>query len=139
MTADSSKIARLDYHPPGRNLDLEIFRVSQLRQRVSKQQMQTCHRYDFHLLIFVSHGKPDQLVDFRPVACRSGSVLFVRPGQLHDFGPDMEWDGWMLLFRPEFLAFLEEGLPGLARGRTPQQKHRQGAGDPNVQRHCSAK
>ncbi len=111
MTVDSSKIARLDYHPPGRNLDLEIFRVSQLRQRVSKQQMQTCHRYDFHLLIFVSHGKPDQLVDFRPVACRSGSVLFVRPGQLHDFGPDMEWDGWMLLFRPEFLRASIGGHP----------------------------
>jgi AraC-like DNA-binding protein len=28
----------------------------------------------------------------------------VRAGQAHRFGPDGEWDGWVLLFRPEFLS-----------------------------------
>lgn len=40
-------------------------------------------------------------VDFRPVHCKPGSLLVVRPEQAHNFGLQEDWDGWMVLFRPE--------------------------------------
>ena len=40
---------------------------------------------------------------FQPVDCAAGSLLVLRPGQVHSFGSDQGWDGWMVLFRAEFL------------------------------------
>lgn len=55
------------------------------------------------MLICVTHGRCVQLVDFKSVACEPGTLLALRPGQAHSFGCDEDWDGWIVLFRPEFL------------------------------------
>ena len=99
-----SVIQRLGYGPrvPYR-LDLEAFTMADLRRRGSKQKVRTTHRYEFHMLLCVTHGVGTQVIDFRPVSFVPGSVLLVRPGQAHNFGHDDDWDGWMVLFRPEFV------------------------------------
>lgn len=100
----SADIKRLDYSPraPYR-LDLEIFPVSDLRRRGSKEKVRTTHRYAFHMLVCVTDGTCTQLVDFKPVRCEPGSLLTLRPSQAHNFGHDEDWDGWIILFRSEFL------------------------------------
>ncbi len=55
------------------------------------------------MLICVTHGQCTQLIDFKPVSCQPGALLIVRPGQAHNFGQDKNWNGWIVLFRPEFL------------------------------------
>ena len=111
MRTDKSDITRLDYRPTGVDLDIEIFPVSELRQRATHEELHASHRYEFHLLICVTQGAPTQLVDFHPIACAPGSVVIIRPGQLHDFGRDRDWEGWMLLFRSEFLRASIDGHP----------------------------
>ncbi len=111
MRGDKSEITRLDYRPPGVDLDIEIFQVSELRQRATHEELRASHRYEFHLIICVTQGTPIQFVDFHPVACAPGSVVVIRPGQLHDFGRDTDWEGWMLLFRSEFLRASIDGHP----------------------------
>lgn len=97
-------IERMDYNPPGPyRLDLEIFTVSELRRRDDREKRRSTHRYSFHLLVCVARGTCTQLVDFKPVRCEAGSLLVLRPGQAHRFGFDEDWDGWLILFRPEFL------------------------------------
>lgn len=97
-------IARLDYRPPGFNpLDLEVFCVSDLRRRVRKEFFHATHRYTFHMLLCVARGECTHLVDFEPVACKSGTLLAIQPAQAHRFDADQQWDGWIALFRPEFL------------------------------------
>ena len=42
-------------------------------------------------------------MDFEPIPCGPGSLLALRPGQAHNFGRNGDWDGWIVLFRPEFV------------------------------------
>lgn len=97
-------IERLSYRPAGPYpYDLEIFRVSDLKRRTREEKMRVTYRYEFHMLMCVTHGGCVQWVDFEPVSCTPGSLLALRPGQAHNFGCDEQWDGWIVLFRPEFL------------------------------------
>lgn len=97
-------IQRLGYQPKATyQLDLDVFTMTDLRQRGSKEMVRTTHRYEFHMLVCVTQGDCTQVVDFTPLACAPGSLLVLRPGQAHNFGPDEDWDGWIVLFRSEFV------------------------------------
>jgi AraC-like DNA-binding protein len=119
--------APLDYQPTGEYaLDLEIFSVSNLRRRFGKH-LQLRHRYEFGMLLCVTRGECTQLVDFKLVRCKAGSVLVLRPGQAHRFGDERGWDGWILLFRPEFIptpqSFARPGdLPEQLTLREPDRR-----------------
>ena len=97
-------IERLSYRPAVLYpYNLETFRVSDLKRRTREERMRVTYRYEFHMLICVTHGRCVQWVDFEPVSCNPGALLALRPGQAHNFGCDENWDGWIVLFRPEFL------------------------------------
>jgi AraC-like DNA-binding protein len=99
-----SAIQRLGYLPPATyQLDLEAYTVADLRQRGSKEKVRTTHRYEFHMLVCVTHGVCTQVVDFKPISCAPGSLLYLRPGQAHNFGRDENWNGWIVLSRSEFV------------------------------------
>ncbi len=83
--------------------DLEVFRLSDLKRRSTVQAMRKTYCYEFYMLICVTEGQCTQFVDFEPAACSVGTLLTLRPGQAHNFGSDEDWDGWMVLLRPEFL------------------------------------
>ncbi|MDM0067971.1 helix-turn-helix domain-containing protein [Variovorax sp. J31P207] len=96
-------IQRLGYRPRAPYpLDLEIFTVADLRHR-SQEKVRTTHRYEFHTLVCVTRGDCTQWVDFKSLTCQPGSLLVLRPGQAHNYGDDQDWDGWNVLFRPEFV------------------------------------
>lgn len=40
---------------------------------------------------------------FKPISCRPGTILALKPGQAHNFGRDENWDGWIVLFRSDIL------------------------------------
>ncbi|CUH95840.1 hypothetical protein P22_1925 [Propionispora sp. 2/2-37] len=97
-------IEHLNYRPAvPYPYDLEIFRVSDLKRRTREEKMRVTYRYEFHMLICVTHGRCVQWVDFDPISCNPGALIALRPGQAHNFGRDENWDGWVVLFRPEFL------------------------------------
>ena len=96
-------IQRLGYSPqPSNPLNLEVFSVSDLRGR-AKEQLRLTHRYEFHTLVCVTQGKCTQMVDFKSISCEPGSLLVVRAGQAHNYGHGEDWEGWNVLFRPEFI------------------------------------
>ncbi len=43
------------------------------------------------------------MVDFESIACGQGSLLILQPGQVHCFDATTDWQGWLVIFRPEFL------------------------------------
>jgi AraC-like DNA-binding protein len=107
-------IRQLEYRPPGAYLlDVEVFSVSDLRRRVDQTELDFTHRYTFHTLLCVSEGTCTQLVDFQLVACEPGSLLVLRPGQAHRLGVEEDWDGWLALFRSEFLPPAPTAVPDL--------------------------
>ncbi len=98
------EIPRLEYRPASSSLDLEIFKISDLRARACPQDLRATHRYEFYLLICVTKGNGIQTIDFQPIECQPGSFLVVKPGQAHNLRQEQDWDGWMILFRPEFIG-----------------------------------
>ena len=99
----NTKIQRLGYQPQAAYpLDLEVFSVADLRLR-GKEQVRLTHRYEFHAVVCVTQGTCTQMVDFKSISCAPGSLLVLRAGQAHNYGQGDDWDGWNLLFRPEFV------------------------------------
>jgi AraC-like DNA-binding protein len=123
MSRAKAKLDQLVYRPRGRELDIEVFLFSDLRRRVTRAEILALYHYSFHTLVCVTEGNVTQLVDFQPVTCSAGSLLVLRPGQVHSFGSDEGWDGWMVLFRAEFLPSETQTtadlLPALALDRLP--------------------
>jgi AraC-like DNA-binding protein len=125
MTRKQAKPARLRYQPSGRMLDVEIFPFDDLRHRGTPEQILAAHRYAFYMLVCVTAGVVTQLVDFEPVVCKSGSLLVIRPGQVHSFGSGKGWEGWLIVFRAEFLPSDSEKtsdlIAALGLNRLPNQ------------------
>src|SRR4051812_30435031 len=100
----SMDIEQVQYRPSGESaLDLEVFSMADLRRRVPQAHLERHHRYDFHLLVHVRRGICRAVVDFSHIECGAGSLLTIRPGQVHRFGQGSRWDAELLLFRPELL------------------------------------
>jgi AraC-like DNA-binding protein len=123
MTGNRATVDQLEYRPRGRELDVEVFLFSDLRRRVTRAELLALYHYSFHTLVCVTEGDVIQQVDFQPVTCSAGSLLVLRPGQVHSFGSDEGWDGWMVLFRAEFLPSETQTtadlLPALGLDRLP--------------------
>lgn len=108
----NASLKRMGYLPRARYpLDLDVFTMADLRQRGGKEEVRTTHQYEFHTLVCVTEGTCTQVVDFEPIRCAPGSLLVLRPGQAHNFGREEDWDGWIVLFRPEFVL----PIPSAAR------------------------
>ncbi|MDQ0045800.1 AraC-like DNA-binding protein [Paenibacillus polymyxa] len=97
-------IEPLKYKPPlPYSYDLEIFSFSDLKERTPEGRMYIPYRYEFYMLICVTQGECRQWIDFEPISCNPGTLIAVSPNQVHNFGQDEDWKGWIVLFRPEFL------------------------------------
>jgi len=117
----NSKIVPVSYEPPATySLDLDVFPVLALRQRINAQhRTHTVEHIEFYLLIYVVEGQCLHMVDFESIACTQGSLLVLRPGQIQRFDLNRDWQGWMLMFRPEFLQPLLQSLPQRGMAVTP--------------------
>lgn len=97
-------LVRKPFAPPlGYELELEVMSTAEMRRRATAGREPVPHRIDFHLLLAVTNGQCEHWVDFAAQACRPGSWLIVRPGQVFRFSSTSNWHGWMVLFRPQFL------------------------------------
>jgi AraC-like DNA-binding protein len=97
-------IQRIGYEPaPSYELDLEIFSFRSLAARVRAHELASAHRIQFHELICVTRGECTHVIDFGPIHCGPGSLLVSHPSQTEQFDVQSAWDGWLVLFRPEFL------------------------------------
>lgn len=101
-------LQQLGYRPPpAYQLDLEVFQASELRRRVAAGSLGLAHRIDFHMLVCFTQGECVHTIDFRPIKCRPGSILTLRPAQVQQFAGSSDWEGWLVIFRPEFLLPLQ--------------------------------
>jgi AraC-like ligand binding domain len=74
-----------------------------VQRRVSTAHLRRPQRIEFHLLVVVTRGRCTHWVDFVANDCRARSWIIVRPGQVQRFDPTTHWDGWIVLFQPEFI------------------------------------
>ncbi len=86
--------ARLD--PIG----VELMTVSQLRARVSTRQLFETERVRFFMVLVVTAGQGEHLVDFERFMLRTGHVVFLRPGQVQQWQPAAGFEADLLLIDP---------------------------------------
>jgi len=84
-------------------LDLDIVQISDLRKRTNHDYLFAYSRIEFHQLIFVEQGSCIHTVDFEKYKCKKGSLLLMYPGQVQKFDNLAGWEGYIVIFRPEFL------------------------------------
>lgn len=94
------RVTPVQYSPPtGYALDVEVIRDEELRRRVAMIDQRGIERVDFHVLLFVTSGTYTHVVDFETVECSPGSCVVIQPGQVHRFGTEDDWTGWLLVVR----------------------------------------
>lgn len=103
--ARTAGIAPVQYRPPeSYGLDIEVFTLSELRQRTTAAHLASPQRIDFHMLMCLTEGRCSHVVDFHSVDCRPGSLLVLRPGQVQRFASSATaGEAWVVIFRSEFL------------------------------------
>ncbi|MGW7166437.1 helix-turn-helix domain-containing protein [Streptomyces sp. NPDC054884] len=89
--------------PAGTPAGVEVMSLAELRRRISAQTLSRPLRPDFHHLLTLTTGDLRHTVDFTGHVLRPGSWLWVRPGQVHQWGDLGEAEGTLILFRQDAL------------------------------------
>lgn len=102
------EIADIDFAPAvGTPTGVEIMSLAELRERAAarmgKAGLRAPQRPTFHHLITLTSGSLWHTVDFTGYALKPGSWLWVRPGQVQQWGDLHEAEGTLILFERDFL------------------------------------
>ncbi|GGP86408.1 AraC family transcriptional regulator [Streptomyces melanogenes] len=83
-------------------LGIDVGSLSALRKRSSPQQQALPQRLDFHLLVLVTRGSGTYMIDFVDHDCGSGTLLWIRPGQVHRYPAEPGLEARLVLFTADF-------------------------------------
>jgi AraC-like DNA-binding protein len=115
------EIADIGFAPAvGTPAGVELMSVAELRKRAAlrmgKTGLQAPQRPTFHHLITLSSGSLWHMVDFTGYALKPGSWLWIRPGQVQQWGDLHDAEGTVILFERDFL---DPGTVATARADDP--------------------
>jgi AraC-like DNA-binding protein len=96
-----SVIRRVRFVPPGTSTgDIEVNTLRGIRDRGGPHEFLTPQRLDFDLLMHIESGCARHSVDFTDYAMGAGDVLWVRAGQVHEWGAIAHIEGAVAMFGP---------------------------------------
>ncbi|MER7929678.1 helix-turn-helix transcriptional regulator [Streptomyces sp. NPDC096057] len=102
--ADAAGIPEVPFAAPaGTPAGIEVTTLAGLRDRVPAARLAAPQRPDFHHLLTLTHGSLQHTVDFTDHRLEVGSWLWVRPGQVQQWGDLTRADGTLVLFQPSVL------------------------------------
>jgi AraC-like DNA-binding protein len=94
-------IRQVRFLPPAPSVgDIEVNTLEGIRDRGGPQEFLTPQRLDFDLLVHVERGSARHTVDFTDYRLRPGDVLWVRAGQVHQWGAIADIEGAVVMFGP---------------------------------------
>jgi AraC-like DNA-binding protein len=82
---------------------LDVLRLTDLRHRFPPATFGRPLRAPCHVLMLFSAGRGRHRIDFVDHDCRPSTLLWARPGQVHQFNPQAALDATVLLFTPDLL------------------------------------
>ncbi len=96
----SPKVRRVAWQPRRSFDQVEMRRLSEMVRLVPEGVPE---RMEFHVFVLYLTGTRGHEVDFERHACPSGTLVHVRPGQVHRFALEPGVEGFALLVSPTFL------------------------------------
>ncbi|MCW2639434.1 MAG: AraC family transcriptional regulator [Dactylosporangium sp.] len=82
---------------------LDVLRLIDLHRRLPARSLTRPLRLPCHALMLFSVGRGRHAIDFVHYDCRPSTLLWGRPGQVHQFSGQPDLDANVLLFTPELL------------------------------------
>jgi AraC-like DNA-binding protein len=67
-----------------------------------KDMVQELHRHDFFFILALQKGKGNHTIDFTSYRVANHSVIFMRPGQVHEHTLKAGSAGFLIEFKPDF-------------------------------------
>lgn len=64
--------------------------------------IQELHRHSFYFILIINQGSGEHIIDFTPYPVVTGSVFFMRPGQVHRLQLEHTTTGYLIQFNNEF-------------------------------------
>lgn len=89
--------------PAGTPAGVEVMSLTELRRRAPQDVLARPQRPDFHHLLTLRAGELRHTVDFTGYTLRPPSWLWVRPGQVQQWGAPASAEGTLILFRQDAL------------------------------------
>lgn len=86
--------------PPGVTGEIELTTLARMRERAGPTGFRTPQRLDFDILLGIEAGTASHTVDFTEYHLAPGDVLWIRAGQVHQWGAIAAIDGPVALFTP---------------------------------------
>ncbi|KOV87314.1 transcriptional regulator [Streptomyces sp. NRRL WC-3618] len=109
--------------PVGTPAGVEVLSLAVLRERapvrLGKGRITLPQRPDFHHLITLSEGRLRHTVDFTGYTLEPGAWLWVRPGQVQQWGDLEKAEGTLILFERDFLDPATVAAAGLDERHAP--------------------
>ena len=80
--------------------------VISIQERIERGQnsVLTAHRTDFYIVQIVTKGRSKHMIDFNDVEVQKGDVVIIKPGQVHKFYNNEDYDGVLIAFTRDFFA-----------------------------------
>ena len=85
------------------HVGLELLTLSELRARVSARRLAEVERVEFYMILVVTSGRGEHVVDFRTLPLEPGAVVFVRPGEVQQWRLRPGLEGDLLLAKPSVI------------------------------------
>lgn len=93
-------ILPVGWEPKDGRAEVEVLHLAELALRVPR----AFERPEFHAFVVYTRGTSKHEIDFERIACRPGTLLHVRPGQVQRWHLREGVDGLALVFQPTLLA-----------------------------------
>jgi AraC-like DNA-binding protein len=119
-TGQVSGIRPVRFTPPTSETgDIEVLSLERMRMRAGLEEFLDTQRLDFDMLLRVDRGEAVHTVDFTRHPLVPGDVLWVRAGQVQQWGRIEDVDGPVVLFNPHVVDDRTQRLVRSAGARTP--------------------
>ncbi|KUL25678.1 helix-turn-helix domain-containing protein [Actinoplanes awajinensis] len=120
MVKNRQAIPSVDFSAPAGIPDaVEVISLAQLRSRTGPAVLAAPQRPTFHHLLTLDRGTLGHTVDFTRHEVTATTWLWVRPGQVQQWGDLSGADGTLILFEPDFLGPATAAAAGIDDPHAP--------------------